>query len=344
MTNDVLVSIIVPVYNVVLFIERCFNSVIGQTYKHLECLFIDDCSPDNSIKILEHLISEYKGSIFFKIIRHEKNRGLSAARNTGTRKAQGDYVYYLDSDDEITPDCIEKLYALAQKYPKVEMVIGNMSVPIHPNSPETDKRKGRDFSHFPEFSDDCDWIVRNMFDSTHGYFIPSTSFNKLAKKSFFDANNIHFMEGIIHEDEKFTYDYAECARAISFCQDVTYIRYWNESSIMTTLTSLTSIRAWQTILLTSFPCAKEPYLKLKLSAGLTEYVGKYLSLPKKVSILQIVLAKRVFLQAWFIARKNGMTKIQKACAIIILLPFRLARLSKNKTKLQRFFDLRNLIS
>ena len=103
------VSIIVPVYNVEKYINRCFESIINQRYTNIECIFVDDCSPDNCFEILNQRIAEYSGEIEFRIIRHIQNKGLSEARNSGTYQSSGEYVYYLDSDDEITQDCIQIL-------------------------------------------------------------------------------------------------------------------------------------------------------------------------------------------------------------------------------------------
>ena len=71
------------------------------------------------------MIDEYNGAIRFKILRHERNRGLSAARNTGIRAATGEYLFFLDGDDEITPSCIEELLAIAEANSEAEMVVGN---------------------------------------------------------------------------------------------------------------------------------------------------------------------------------------------------------------------------
>lgn len=265
MTNDVLVSIIVPVYNVELFIERCFNSVIEQTYKHLECLFIDDCSPDNSIKILEHLISEYKGSIFFKIIRHEKNRGLSAARNTGTRKAQGDYVYYLDSDDEITPTCIESLLLVADKYLVADIVQGSTKSIPQPENLLNDWRNIQSKINYPEFTEDKDWIIYHLYAPSN--FIPVNAWNKLIKKSFIDnaGNALYFKEGIIHEDEHWMFKMSECISSIAFSKDFTYIHYANEGSIMLSGSNYKSINSWAIILDDVYFSLQNPCLKLKRS-------------------------------------------------------------------------------
>ena len=73
-----------------------------QTYQGaMECLIVDDCGTDDSMAIAERTIATYEGPIVFQVLHHERNRGLSAARNTGTLAAKGDYLYYLDSDDEI---------------------------------------------------------------------------------------------------------------------------------------------------------------------------------------------------------------------------------------------------
>lgn len=96
-------SIVIPVFNVAPYIADCLRSVMRQTYTgSMECLIVDDCGTDDSIAIAKQMIADYKGPIRFQILHHEWNRGLSAARNTGTEAATGEYLYYLDSDDEIT--------------------------------------------------------------------------------------------------------------------------------------------------------------------------------------------------------------------------------------------------
>mgnify|MGYP002523974151 FL=1 len=99
------VTIIIPIYNVAPFVADCIHSVMGQTWQEpLECILVDDCGTDDSMAVVERTLQDYQGPVDFRIVRHEHNRGLSAARNTGLDNATGDYVYFLDSDDEITPD------------------------------------------------------------------------------------------------------------------------------------------------------------------------------------------------------------------------------------------------
>jgi glycosyltransferase involved in cell wall biosynthesis len=120
------VSVIVPVYNVSEYIERCWDSIRNQTYKNIEVLFVDDCGTDDSVAKLEGYLAA-EDTVDARILHHSRNRGLSAARNTGLEAATGEYVYFLDSDDDVTEDCIESLVSpLTEK--KYDFVVGDYSV------------------------------------------------------------------------------------------------------------------------------------------------------------------------------------------------------------------------
>ena len=90
---EIKVSIIIPVYNVSAYIERCVRSVMRQTYSHIECILVDDATQDDSIGQCKQMIAVYQGPIQFLILSHQQNRGLSAARNTATDAATGEYVF-----------------------------------------------------------------------------------------------------------------------------------------------------------------------------------------------------------------------------------------------------------
>ena len=105
------ISVIVPVYNTQEYVKQCIDSLINQTFKNLEILIINDCSPDNSIQ----LISEYKDERI-KVVNLDKNVGLSAARNIGINMASCEYIGFVDSDDWIDKDYYEKLYNAAKKH------------------------------------------------------------------------------------------------------------------------------------------------------------------------------------------------------------------------------------
>ena len=111
MRND-LISVIVPVYNVELYLQQCIDSILNQTYSNLEIILIDDGSTDNSSIICDiNLEKDHR----IKVI-HKQNGGLSNARNVGVKNAQGKFVAFIDSDDYISEDYIEVLYRLICKY------------------------------------------------------------------------------------------------------------------------------------------------------------------------------------------------------------------------------------
>lgn len=101
------VSIGVPVYNVAKYIERCVRSILSQSYEDLEVVLVDDCSTDNSVNIIENTINDFpqrKNQV--RIIRHERNQGVSVARNAFLDNHTGDFVMFVDADDYLTPDAV----------------------------------------------------------------------------------------------------------------------------------------------------------------------------------------------------------------------------------------------
>ena len=109
-----LVSICVPVYGVEKYIEQCAESLMNQTYDHIEYVFVDDYTTDDSINILERVIAKYPNRLnAVSIIHHKENLGLAGARNTAVSNAKGEYVFHVDSDDWLDETCIEDLVRFA---------------------------------------------------------------------------------------------------------------------------------------------------------------------------------------------------------------------------------------
>lgn len=109
------VSILVPVYKVENYIEKCARSLLACFSPHIEYIFVDDASPDNSIRILEEILKDYPdASSNVSILRHKSNRGLAAARNTAVAAAKGEYILHVDSDDWLAPNAIETLLKIAE--------------------------------------------------------------------------------------------------------------------------------------------------------------------------------------------------------------------------------------
>lgn len=186
-----MVSVIIPVYQVSEYVERCIRSVMAQSYANMECVIVDDATQDDSIVKCEALIRDYDGPIRFRILHHERNRGLSAARNTGMKAATGDYVYYLDSDDYIPADCIERLVSVLKDHPGMEMVQGNCV--MTGNGP--DRRLY--IPDHPIVTTDSDGTRREFYESRHIYI---SVWNKLLSRSFLEAHDIYCREGIEFED------------------------------------------------------------------------------------------------------------------------------------------------
>lgn len=224
------VTIIVPVYNVSAYIERCWESLVKQTYKEIEILFVDDCGTDDSVEKLQKLIDTHPG-IYCKILHHDHNRGLSAARNTGLMAATGDYVYFLDSDDDITEDCIERLVAPVMN-DEIDIVVGNYRV------------VGGE-AHSPLLLDsgllDSSKEVLASYAAGKWYVM---AWNKLCRRDFLIDNNLFFREGLIHEDVLWSFQVACKAQSLYVCNDVTYNYNVRGASIMTSMSIERDLRVY----------------------------------------------------------------------------------------------------
>lgn len=218
------ISIIIPVYKVSAYIERCLQSVMNQTYSGFECILVDDASPDDSMAIAERMIADYQGNIRFKVVHHEKNRGLSAARNTGTDAATGDYILYIDSDDEITVDCIEKLLRPVMEDGTIEMVQGNHVE--EREGLETIYNKGSNPLRISTNQE----VSKQLFKHHH---IFGSAWNKLLKRSFAERCQLIFKEGLLFEDKLWMFYMQKHLEHVYICNDVTYYYHVRPDSITT---------------------------------------------------------------------------------------------------------------
>lgn len=221
MPNCFMISIIIPVYNVEPYIADCLQSVMRQTFQGpLECILVDDCGTDNSLEVAEKLISEYNGSIEFKVLHHDHNRGLSAARNSGMAAAQSNYLFFLDSDDWISDDCIEKLtQPLQQK--EFDIVVGDYEtvgeLPYHLEL------------SLPEGAYHESGITHTFCNG--GAYVMAV--NKLYRKEFLLKNQLAFEEGKVHEDEILAFELSCVEKSFYVVKSVTYYYRIRENSIVT---------------------------------------------------------------------------------------------------------------
>lgn len=238
--ENIKVSVVIPVYNVASYIKDCLYSVINQSVKPYECVIVDDCGNDDSMKICESIVKLYTGSIIFTIVHHEHNRGLSAARNTGVAKSNGTYILFLDSDDKLLPDCVKLFIAAVSKYPDVEMVQGGIQSESKSKLYEMSSLKSIDYIK------EKGWLSSFYFNPFN--YFPVNAWNKLLNRQFFVKNKLWFKEGLIHEDQLWMFWVCKSAVRISIVQEKTYSHATTPNSIMTTTTRERTLQHWQVIL------------------------------------------------------------------------------------------------
>lgn len=212
------ISIIIPIYNVAPYVERCLYSALNQSYEDIELVLVDDCGTDNSMNIVSEVVEKYVGNKKILLFKHEHNLGLSAARNTGIKNATGDYLLFLDSDDEIPLNAVELLLEATNENP--DFVIGNIKV--------LGSDKFSFYFSIPSGVIQGNELILDSFIKDKWY---SMAVNKLIKKEFLLNHHLFFKEGILHEDELWSFILATKANKMSVVKDYTYHYYIRNDSI-----------------------------------------------------------------------------------------------------------------
>lgn len=187
---DLLVTIIVPVYNVKAYLRECIDSVLRQTYKNLEILLIDDGSSDGSAEICEDYM---KIDSRIRSI-HKENGGQSSARNLGMKYANGNYIYYLDSDDYINDTTIEKLVDTATTYCADLVFFDGIS--FYDNKEIKKEFRNIEYSRTKDYGTMKGSNMANSLMDNDEFFLSVC--HMFFKRSL--AEQLSFFEGIIHED------------------------------------------------------------------------------------------------------------------------------------------------
>lgn len=216
------ISIIIPVYNVEKYLSKCLSSVINQTYKNLEIICVNDGSTDSSLKILEEFATNDNR---IKILNKE-NGGLSRARNCGLSNATGDYCYFVDSDDWIELDTIEKLLSKMLSY-NVDCVVHNVRVIAEEKSLEETSTDFQNWFLFMGKSNNCYKTPLNIRKE----IIP-VAWNKLYKMEIIIKYNCRFPDGLINEDEAFLWEYFIHCKNYYFLNEQLYNYLKRTNSIM----------------------------------------------------------------------------------------------------------------
>lgn len=203
------VSVIIPVYKVEKFIVRCVESLMEQTLKDVEYLFVDDASPDGSISLVKETISKYPDRIpQVKILVHEVNKGLPAARNTGMAEACGEYIYHCDSDDWVEKDMLEKMYDTA-KTNGADIVYCDFYISFE---------KNERYLHNPEYATADELLRRGFLGGMCKYNV----WNKLARRALYVDNGITFPEGHNMGEDMTMILVAACADKVAYLPEAMY--------------------------------------------------------------------------------------------------------------------------
>ena len=256
MNSAPLISIIVPAYNVEKYIKACLDSIIIQTYSNFEVIVINDGSTDQTKKMLNEYESNPKIRIF-----SQENGGLSAARNHGLKLANGELVCFIDSDDSVKSDYLEKLAAPFFEDSDVDITVCGYQEKFEKSeinhALKSQKITGRQATK--------DLLIKQQdFDVL--------AWNKLYRKKLFVSHHIEYPAGQIHEDNLTTYKLFSHAQKVFYISDVLYIYQRTHSEITKNLYSkkktLKRLQVKEQMAIEAGQYLQDPDLKLSAEVAL----------------------------------------------------------------------------
>lgn len=206
-----LISIIIPCYNIENYIEKCIESIENQTYKNIEIIAVDDCSKDGTLVKLKELQERYSN---LQVYQNDKNRGAAYSRNFAMKKAKGEYIGFVDSDDYITDDYYEKLMETAEKE-KADLVATDIEIVYENNS------------NAPILSRACLGEVTKFNLVNNG--LAASPCNKIIKKELIEK--YPFLEGKINEDVASILPAIVKAKKVAYVQGIKYFYVQRNNSV-----------------------------------------------------------------------------------------------------------------
>lgn len=219
--ENIKISVIIPVYNVEKYLVECLDSVINQTFTDIEIICVNDGSTDNSLVILENYANKDSR---IKIISQE-NKGVSCARNTGIAFSNGKYIYFIDSDDYLELDALNKLYNLAEDN-SLDLIMFKLL-----NFNDEDGKKYNQYYYDMPY---LKHLVGDIFDYNDMkddiFSLNVTVYTKFFKRELISESE--FLEGCIFEDTLFLVDYIFDAKRIMFLDEYLYFRRIRQGSII----------------------------------------------------------------------------------------------------------------
>lgn len=248
------VSVLIPAYNVELYLRECLDSVRNQTMTDWEMIVVDDASTDGTLAILR----EYEAAdARIHVYCHEQNRGQACGRNLALSHASGEYVYMLDADDKILPEAFEELYRQCVEDRLDAVGFENRQFTESAVFAQAAAGKTIDYKEGPVM-DGGRALIYCMENEVFSLSVPTF----MMKRSYLEAIQLQFTEGILHEDVGYLFELITRAGRIRFLPKVYFLRRIREKSTMTTAFTAANIEGYLKSFFRSFelePCLEELY-------------------------------------------------------------------------------------
>ena len=231
MADSPIISVVVPMYKVEQYIKICVDSILAQTFQNFEIILVDDASPDRCVELCQKF---YGGNDKVRLVRHEKSLGPGPTRNTGIKHSRGKYVYFVDSDDFILPDALEKFFAAAEKN-NAQVVHMAGCYNLQQNEPFPVRRENLRIA-WEKFSREG-FLPNNPIYRLEEHWRKSNTWSMawlcFCRRDFLTEKHIEFLP-IISEDETFTIALFCFAERYYIMHEALYVYRRREGSIMKT--------------------------------------------------------------------------------------------------------------
>lgn len=298
--ND-LISVIVPVFNTELYVKRCVNSIIKQTYENIQIIIVNDGSTDNSGEICRSLS---KGDKRIQLI-EKPNGGLSDARNAGIAEAEGEFLAFVDSDDYIHPEMIEIMHKTIIEN-DADISVCNF---LYVDDLGNEIKKMNEQMPIKNRIMDTNHVLNEMFNPKGYYYV--VAWNKLYRKKLF--NHIRYAVGKIHEDEFIIHHLLGESNSIACTSSALYYYVQRDESIMKTPSFQSRLNNVEAVLDRARFCEKNGY---------RDYIGN----------LYVMLCDRMSALYSFSSKSKGQKRTMKKVRKLILKNHRYLKYCTSKQK------------
>lgn len=295
------VSVIIPVYGVEKYIERCARSLFEQTLDDIEFLFIDDCTPDNSIDVLNNVLSEYPHrKSLARVVRMEQNSGQAAVRMRGIKEAKGEYLMFCDSDDWVENQYCGLLY--------IEAINSNSEIVVCDYSVVDDENNVKVKSEMFPPTISKEEMMKQILNG----ILSSSLCNKIFKRTLFVDKSIVPPKGNMGEDMILL------LQALFYCNRVIYIKkslynyYFNENSITKSVSKDNVYKRFQTSILNTQ--VMDAFFQEKGLSTILDDEFTYLKLRKLYYLQPLLSDKKIFTQ-WKSTYPDLFSKVIRSQAI-----------------------------